>query len=77
MSEIADLLAASVAEIEAALRDPEREEGEVTVEEYAEQQGISVPQARRDLERGVLIERLSKRKLKIGRTWKVVYKVTK
>jgi hypothetical protein len=77
MSEFDDLLAASVAEIEAALRDPEREDGEVTVEEYAAQQNISIPQARRDLERGILVERLSKRKLKIGRAWKVIYKVVK
>lgn len=72
-----ELLAASVAEIEAALRDPEREEGEVLVEEYAEQQGLSIPQARRDLEKGVEKGRLVKRVAKVGRTYKALYKVLK
>lgn len=72
-----ELLAASIAEIEAALRDPEREEGEVLVEEYAEQKGLSIPQARRDLEKGVAKGRLVKRCIKIGRTYKALYRVVK
>ena len=72
-----ELLVASIAEIEAALRDPEREDGEVTYQEYAEQMGLSPSQARRDLERGVTKGRLVKRRIKVGRTYKVLYKVVK
>ena len=72
-----ELLAASVAEIEAALRDPEREDGEVLVEEYAEQKGLSIPQARHDLEKGVAKGRLVKRCIKVGRTYKALYRVVK
>jgi len=77
MNNFNELLAASIDEIEAALRDPEREEGEVTIMEYATQKGLSFQQARRDLESGVERGRLVKRRVRIGRTYKVLYKVVK
>jgi len=76
-SEIDDLLAASIAEIEVALHDPEREEGEVTVEEYAKQMNLSISQARDRLDKGVERRQLVKRLVRIGKTYKSVYKAVK
>jgi len=72
-----DLLMAVIMEIEAALADPVREEGEITVMEYAEFKGLSREQARHILEQGVVSGKLTKRSLKIDHVNKLVYRVAK
>lgn len=71
------LLEAALKEIEEALRDPPREPGWVTVREYAASQGLSVQQARRDLELGLTHGKLWKHKIKVDRQYQVVYKPKK
>ena len=68
-------LESALEEIRAALNDPPREKGYVTVYEYAASEGISVPQARRDLERGLANGSLEKRLMKIRRKWRATYRV--
>ena len=72
-----DGLDAVIAEIEDALNDPPRDDDEITIGEYAEAKGLSYSQARRYLEKGIKSGRLTKRQLKIGRIYKVVYRVVK
>ena len=65
----------AVEEIDAALVEPQREEGEVTVREYAEKKGMTVSGARRKLDRGTEKGHLRKRIIKQGRVFVAVYKV--
>jgi len=70
-------LDAVIAEIDAALADSPREDDEITIGKYSEAKELSYEQARRDLEKGVKLGKLTKRLLKIGRVYKAVYKVVR
>ena len=69
------VLEQALQEIHAALRPEPRAPGWITVQEYAASEGLTKPQARRDLENGLLEGKLVKNKRKIGRHWLAVYKV--
>jgi hypothetical protein len=69
------VLEQALQEIEAALRPEPRAPGWITVQEYAQAEGLTIPQARRDLEKGLSDGKLLKDRRKIGRQWLVVYKV--
>ena len=64
-------------EISEALKDPEREEGEVTVREYSKKTGLTVSGARRKLDRGAEKGTLRKRIIKQGKVFVAMYKVVK
>ena len=77
MCDIDDLIAASADEIKLALQDNPREPGWITIKEYADREGISEEQARRDLNKGVAKGKLEKDIRKVDRRSKAVYRIKK